>query len=139
MRGSPYCNTHLDGGRTEVAGWSHVGNQHARKHGLYANYVRTEGLEEALNLPISDLRAEIAGVRHVLARLLATDLPPLELLYGVVTLSRALVRLLTTNKLLFEDGPDEDEMAIEQMLRDLGLGDDAETENSPREWPVNSG
>lgn len=132
MRGSHFCNTHLDGGRPDLIGGGTIGNQHARKHGLYANYVQTEGLEQALNAPLSDLRVEIAGVRHALARLLATNLPPVELLDGVVTASRALVRLLTTNKLLFEDGPDKTETAIEQVLREFGL--DGETET----WGLNA-
>jgi hypothetical protein len=127
MHGSRYCNTHHDGGRPELIGGRFPGNQHARKHGLYATYVRIDGLEEALNVPAGNLRVEIAIVRHVLMRLLDAGLPPKELLDGVVKLSLALVRLLTTNKLLFEDGPDELETAVERYLREQGLGDATES------------
>ena len=114
-RGTARCAGHAEPGAAE-------GNQNARKHGLYAAYVPVVELKNALRLPPGDLRLEIAVVRQVLQELLQSELAPVDLMEAVDKATSALVRMLKTNKQLSEDAAGELETAVEQYLRELGLG-----------------
>ena len=120
-RGSKWCSAHRDGKKTGPGGGP-KGNQNARTHGAYAQYVPIVALKDALHLPPGDLRLEIAAARHVLSELLKADLTPAERVEGLNKASGALARLLRTNVTL--EGGELKELieAYDQYLADLGLG-----------------
>ncbi len=122
-RNGAWCVAHPDGQRRSTDGRAPLGNQKAREHGLYDGYVPIVGLKEALALPPGDLRLEIAVVRQVLAHVLDSDVPPVELVSAVERATGALVRMLKVNKELSSETGGELEAGVEKYLRELGLGD----------------
>ncbi len=123
-----FCVAHPNG-RPRRVGGAPRGNQNARKHGLYATYVPIAQTyvpiaqaRQELELPPGDLRIEIALVRQALAQVLAADLPPASLITAVCRATSALVRMLKANKQLSEDAAGELDTAVDQYLRELGLG-----------------
>ena len=120
-RGMVFCVAHPDG-RPRRVGGAPKGNQNARKHGVYATYVPIAQARQALELPPGDLRLEIALVRQALAQALAADLPPAPLITAVCRATSALVRMLKANKQLSVDAAGELDTAVDQYLREIGLG-----------------
>ena len=121
-RGTAWCVRHPDGRRLPPPGQALPGNQKARKHGVYSAYVPVVELKQALHLPPGDLRLEIAVVRQVLAQVLDSDVPPVEMIGAVDRATGALVRMLKMNKELGSEADGELEMGVERYLREIGLG-----------------
>ncbi len=120
--GEIWCVAHPNGQPRMPEGWPVPGYRKARKRGLKSGYVPVVGLKEALALPPGDLRLEIAVVRQVLAQLLSSKVPPVELVGAVDRATGALVRMLKVNKVLSSEVDGELEAGVERYLRELGLG-----------------
>ena len=115
---SAWCVAHPEGKRRRVGG-GRAGNQNARTHGLYAEYVPVVEVKRALELPPGDLRLEIAVTRAILGDLLGSGLPPAELLNVLEIGSATLTRLLRTNKALGGAADEDADDGLRRALREL--------------------
>lgn len=127
MRGERWCRAHHPG--LPRRGGAPAGNRNAYRHGLYARWFSTAEREQLADVAgLQGLTAEISVLRVAIARLLAAgddDLSAAERLAVVARGVDAIGRALRTQRLLSGEHADGLAAALEQVLAELGVGDEA--------------